>query len=423
MSQLYVDNIKGRTGGAINTPSGIVCAGVGTFSGNVSVGGTLTYDDVTNIDSVGIITAQAGIHVTGGKILAGHTVDISGGGLQVSGNANDGNAGFHRFDANDSGPFIQLLKSRNGTVGGNTVVQADDELGTLNFQGADGTDFHSAARVISKVDGTPGNNDMPGRLEFHTTSDGASSPTERFRITSAGKIGINETSPDQLLHIKNNAAAGLSAAIKLESSGTSNSANDTMGRIEFAHSDSNDAGVSASIVCRAEDTVGNTYVQFNNGNPSASTERLRIASAGQIGLGGANYGTAGQAIVSNGSGSAPTWQDVASGVTTTASSPSANSVVTLNLSTAVHHELTLSAGITTITVSGGVYGESHSVVINQPSSGIATVGFSTHFFFPSGATPSMSEGSSKVDLVSFVVKKVEASGTELLASAGLNYSN
>lgn len=41
-----------------------------------------------------------------------------------------------------------------------------------------------------------------------------------------------------------------------------------------------------------------------------NTEKLRIASAGQIGLGGANYGSAGQAIVSNGSGSAPTWQDV-----------------------------------------------------------------------------------------------------------------
>ena len=42
MSQLYVDNIKGRLGGAIGAPSGIVVTGVGTFSGNVSVGGTLT---------------------------------------------------------------------------------------------------------------------------------------------------------------------------------------------------------------------------------------------------------------------------------------------------------------------------------------------------------------------------------------------
>ena len=114
---------------------------------------------------------------------------------------------------------------------------------------------------------------------------------------------------------------------------------------------------------------------------------------------------------------------IAAGISTTASSPSANTVVTLNLSTAQHHDLTLTAGITTITCSGGVFGESHSVVISQPSSGIATVGFSTFFLFPSGATPSMSGGGSKVDLVSFVVKRVGAGGTQLLASAGLNYSN
>ena len=75
MSQLYVDNIKNRTGGAIGAPSGVVVTGVvtatdGNFTGNVSVGGTLTYQDVTNIDSVGIITANSGIKVTSGGIDA-----------------------------------------------------------------------------------------------------------------------------------------------------------------------------------------------------------------------------------------------------------------------------------------------------------------------------------------------------------------
>ncbi len=65
MSQINVDNIKNRTGGAIGAPSGIVVTGVSTFNGNVSVGGTLTYEDVTNIDSVGLITARKGIIATG----------------------------------------------------------------------------------------------------------------------------------------------------------------------------------------------------------------------------------------------------------------------------------------------------------------------------------------------------------------------
>lgn len=70
MSQLFVDNIKNRTGGAVGAPSGIVVTGVSTLSGNVSIGGTLTYEDVTNIDSVGVITARSGIQVLAGGIDA-----------------------------------------------------------------------------------------------------------------------------------------------------------------------------------------------------------------------------------------------------------------------------------------------------------------------------------------------------------------
>jgi len=75
MSQLYVDNIKGRLGGAVGAPSGIVVTGVstftgnGSFSGNVSVGGTLTYEDVTNVDSIGIVTARSGIDDQSGGII------------------------------------------------------------------------------------------------------------------------------------------------------------------------------------------------------------------------------------------------------------------------------------------------------------------------------------------------------------------
>ena len=77
MSQLFVDNIKGRTGGAIGAPSGVNATGVvtattfsgnvtgvaATFSGDVNISGTLTYEDVTNIDSVGIVTARSGIKI------------------------------------------------------------------------------------------------------------------------------------------------------------------------------------------------------------------------------------------------------------------------------------------------------------------------------------------------------------------------
>ena len=56
------------------------------------------------------------------------------------------------------------------------------------FQGSDGSEFVQAASVICESDGTPGANDMPGRLMFSTTADGAVTPTERMRITSGGGI-------------------------------------------------------------------------------------------------------------------------------------------------------------------------------------------------------------------------------------------
>ena len=81
-----------------------------------------------------------------------------------------------------SGPLLLLGKSRGTTVGSNTIVSSGDQLGWISFGGSDGTEFVQGATIIAEVDGTPGANDMPGRLVFSTTADGASSPTERVRI-------------------------------------------------------------------------------------------------------------------------------------------------------------------------------------------------------------------------------------------------
>ena len=74
------DNFTNRTGGAPGFPDGInVTAGVATFAGNVSIAGTLTYEDVTNVDSVGVVTARLGVIAT-----AGRGIQVSGGGLNVT---------------------------------------------------------------------------------------------------------------------------------------------------------------------------------------------------------------------------------------------------------------------------------------------------------------------------------------------------
>lgn len=91
-------------------------------------------------------------------------------------------------------PTLWFAKSRGTTNGSNTIVSANDALGVICFNGADGTDIQSsAAQISAAVDGTPGADDMPGRLVFSTTADGASSPTERMRIDAAGNVGVGTT--------------------------------------------------------------------------------------------------------------------------------------------------------------------------------------------------------------------------------------
>ena len=95
-----------------------------------------------------------------------------------------------------AGPRLTLCHQLSGTIGGNTIVGSDTDLGSLVFQGSDGSDFVRAAQIVAYTDGTPGADDMPGRLVFSTTADGASSPTERMRIDSTGLVEIDKARCD-----------------------------------------------------------------------------------------------------------------------------------------------------------------------------------------------------------------------------------
>ena len=115
-------------------------------------------------------------------------VQIEGAGVTAAGfellslTANNTNAG--------AGPSLYFGRSRGAAVGSYTVVSDTDCLGLLAFQGADGTNFVEGASIKAFVDGTPGADDMPGRLVFSTTADGASSPTERMRINQNGNVWV-----------------------------------------------------------------------------------------------------------------------------------------------------------------------------------------------------------------------------------------
>ena len=301
----FVGALTGNATGLSGTPNitvGSVTAASGSFSGNVTIGGTLTYQDVTNIDSVGIITAQQGI-----QVLAN--------GLTITGVS---------------------------TFNDNIDLQDDDKI--LLGSSDDLEIYHGSG--VSRID------------------------------NNVGDIRIRNFADDAKIKIQTDNGSG-------------------------SHTD--------YIIC--DGSNGETQLYYY-GSEKLNTSNTGVTVTGTL-----------AATALSGDGSAITGLSV--GITTTEKTASANSTVFLGLSTAQHHTINVVAGITTIDCTGGSVGESHSVVIINPSSvgtGV-TVGFATDFKFPSGSVPSLPTGANDISLISFVVKQTGAGGTEVLASAGLNYSN
>ena len=171
--------------------------------------------------------------------------------------------------ADNGGPVIGLAKQRSGSIGGNTIVNSGDNVGQIDFFGSDGTEMVALAEISAFVDGIPGANDMPGRLVFFTTADGASSPTERLRIDSSGNVGIGTTSPEELLHIFDGGTA-VNQAIKFGSPAAS-----AYGLIKYSASGTEFLDLS----CKGTTTnYGN--IRFYTG--AVPDERARIDSSGRL---------------------------------------------------------------------------------------------------------------------------------------------
>ena len=129
-------------------------------------------------------------------LLVGNSSPVAVAGVnsifQVQGTTVGGSSISVNRNSNDNSPaFLCFGKTRGSSVGSTTVVQENDILGSIRFAGADGTDTASvAAAIAAAVDGTPGSNDMPGRLVFSTTADGNSGTVERMRISSTGLVTV-----------------------------------------------------------------------------------------------------------------------------------------------------------------------------------------------------------------------------------------
>jgi hypothetical protein len=106
-------------------------------------------------------------------------------------------------NSNDAiGCVLAIGKSRGTAAGGVTSVNNGDEIGVIRFAAADGTDLESVgAQISAEIDAAPSGNDVPSRLVFSTTADGASSPTERMRIGADGRTRLAGSGTTQALRL------------------------------------------------------------------------------------------------------------------------------------------------------------------------------------------------------------------------------
>ena len=210
----------------------------GNFGGNVGMGGTLAVTGVVTANGGAVFNEGSAdvdfrvesngnanmLFVDGGndrvyigKNATGSTFNAK---LQIEDTGAAAGIAIHRANAGTGQGNLNFSKSRAATIGDNTVVQDDDNLGAIVWSGADGTDRATpAAQIQAVVDGTPGSNDMPGKLIFSTTKDGAAATSEYFRLMSNGRLEAQSVSNDgnvlQQFRIdwRNENSAGIMAGI------------------------------------------------------------------------------------------------------------------------------------------------------------------------------------------------------------------
>jgi len=176
--------------GDFNRPNGTndveFNAGFGAIAFGTGTAGTAT--EKVRIDSSGRLLV--------GTSTATNNTRIDQKIASVSTGGNYGGASLTSYAGTNGSvrPVLDFQRSRGTTDGSFTAVASDDFLGTLVWRGSDGAQWLDGAYISALIDGGVSSNDLPTRLVFSTTADGASSPTERMRIRNTGQVWINQTS-------------------------------------------------------------------------------------------------------------------------------------------------------------------------------------------------------------------------------------
>ena len=209
-----------------------------------------------------------------GRVLIGTTATVNPSAITpqlcLEGLTNDSSTVCFARNSNDVGaPNLYFAKSRGTSLGSKTIVQNGDFLGIIGAVGADGSDFDStAAEIRFAVDGTPGANDMPGRIEFRTTADGAASATERLRITANGTL--QQTLNPLFFNID---ASPCTATV---TNGSSINFGTSYSGVIFAN-DTSSSGETAVLTCGGGSTSATGSSQFTN---TSGSGQIRFYNSG-----------------------------------------------------------------------------------------------------------------------------------------------
>ena len=255
--------------------------GLGTDGGGLGAGGSgrIRVDSITNKNANGAPNFTNG--VTGTAATFTNSSTIAG--------------------------IVTLTSGGVDTIG---VVTATSFVGSgANLTGIDATKIITGNTQVQTIDtGSDGH--------VKVTTEGS----ERLRITSTGKVLVNTTTASSvgnstysMFEVSGNTSGATGPghlSLKRGTASASLSDGDTLSRLIFSSLDGGDfAYIQASVDGSPSGSDFPASLRFHTcaDGASSSTERLRIGSAGQLGIGGATYGTAGQVLTSGGASAAPTW--------------------------------------------------------------------------------------------------------------------
>ena len=248
-----------------NTTTGISTLAALKITGNLDVAGVLTYQDVTNVDSLGIGTFRTGINVSGGQLDVGSNIKIGNAGVITA-------TSFSGSGANLTGIDTDLVSDTSPQLGGDLASNSHDILFADNDKAIFGTGsdlkiYHNGSHNYFL--------NSNGDYVFDTGS------AELARLTSNGNLLLGTTTDTQRLHVYNgNGGTGYKTAL-FDSNDTANGT-----RVVITNSgNTSNRGLGIMVGGNYAGTDRASFGWFNNNSTFVTPNLMTIQSDGKIGIG------------------------------------------------------------------------------------------------------------------------------------------